>query len=96
MNVENLTLKKTTQLKLKKIDYQTAFNSSIAYFNGDELAASVFVNKYALKDSDGNIYESTPEEMHRRIARELSRIENKYPKPLQEDEIFLYLINLNI
>lgn len=74
--------------QLKKIDYQTAFLASVTYFEGDELAASVFVNKYALKDSQGNIYEATPEDMHRRIAREIARIEKKYPRPLQEEEIF--------
>jgi len=58
------------------------------YFGGDELAATVWANKYALKDSKGNIYEQTPDDMHRRIAREIARIENKYPNPLSEDEIF--------
>lgn len=63
-------------------------NSTIEYFNGDELAANVWINKYALKDSDGNLYEKTPDDMHRRLAKELYRIESKYPNPLSEDEIF--------
>ena len=58
------------------------------YFHGDALAGDVWANKYALKDSDGNTYELTPDEMHHRIAREVARIERKYPNPLTEDEIF--------
>lgn len=58
------------------------------YFKGDDLAADVWMNKYSLKDSHGLIYEKTPEEMHRRIAREFARIEKKYPNPLSENEIF--------
>lgn len=68
--------------------YEEAFNASCEYFRGDELAARVWVNKYALKDSFGNIYEKTPDDMHRRIARELARIESKYKNPMSEDEIF--------
>ncbi|MDR1739422.1 MAG: adenosylcobalamin-dependent ribonucleoside-diphosphate reductase [Bacteroidales bacterium] len=58
------------------------------YFRGDALAASVWMNKYALKDSAGNIYERTPDDMHHRIARELARIESKYPNPITEEEAF--------
>ncbi|MBN3034637.1 MAG: adenosylcobalamin-dependent ribonucleoside-diphosphate reductase [Bacteroidales bacterium] len=58
------------------------------YFRGDELAANVWMNKYALKDSHGLIYELTPDDMHRRLAREIARIERKYPNPMTEDEIF--------
>lgn len=65
-----------------------AFQSSLEYFKGDELAARVWVNKYALKDSFGNIYEQNPNDMHRRLAREIARIEKTYPNPLSEDEIF--------
>ncbi|MCQ6959249.1 adenosylcobalamin-dependent ribonucleoside-diphosphate reductase [Mucilaginibacter aquariorum] len=65
-----------------------AYQFSLAYFNGDELAARVWVNKYALKDSSGAIYEATPDDMHRRIAAELARIEQRYPNPLPEAEIF--------
>ena len=65
-----------------------AFEASLNYFKGDDLAARVWVNKYALKDSEGNIYERTPDDMHRRIAREIARIEAKYPNPMDEKEIF--------
>jgi ribonucleoside-diphosphate reductase alpha chain len=65
--------------------------ASLAYFNGDELAANVWINKYALKDSSGNLYESNPEMMHHRIASELARIENNYKNPLSEDYIFSLL-----
>lgn len=68
--------------------YDEAFNASCDYFKGDELAARVWVNKYALKDSYGNIYEKTPDDMHHRLASELARVENKYKNPLSETEIF--------
>jgi ribonucleoside-diphosphate reductase alpha chain len=64
-----------------------ALNASLRYFGGDELAATVWINKYALKDSMGNLYEKTPFDMHKRIAAELARIEKKYPNPLKEKEI---------
>jgi ribonucleotide reductase alpha subunit len=63
-------------------------SESLKYFKGDELAASVWINKYALKDSDGNIYEKSPFDMHERIAKEISRIEKKYPNPMSEEHIF--------
>ncbi len=69
-------------------NYQEAYDASLKYFNGDELAARVWVSKYALKDSDGNIYEQTPTDMHRRIAGEIARIEAKYPTPMSEEEVF--------
>lgn len=65
-----------------------AFQASLEYFRGDDLAARVWVNKYALKDSFGAIYEATPDDMHRRIASEIARIEQRYPNPLSEAEIF--------
>lgn len=68
--------------------YQEAYDATLKYFNGDELAARVWVSKYALKDSFGNIYEKTPDDMHRRIASELARIEAKYPNPMDKEEIF--------
>ncbi|HPJ54473.1 MAG TPA: adenosylcobalamin-dependent ribonucleoside-diphosphate reductase [Bacteroidales bacterium] len=68
--------------------YEEALKKTKEYFNGDELAASVWINKYAMKDSFGNLYECTPEDMHRRLAREFYRIEEKYPNPLSEKEIF--------
>ena len=72
----------------KKVNYADAVAASKEYFGGDELAATVWVSKYALKDSYGNIYESSPEQMHQRLAAELVRIENKYENPLAEQEIF--------
>lgn len=77
--------------KLKTYSFEEAVASSKEYFDGDELAATVWVNKYALKDSFGNIYECNPDQMHRRIARELARIEQKYPNPLSEDELYQLL-----
>lgn len=72
----------------KTYTYDEAYQASLEYFGGDELAARVWVNKYALKDSFGNIYEQTPDDMHHRIASEISRIENKYPSPMSYDEIY--------
>ncbi len=69
-------------------NYQEAFEASLKYFGGDELAARVWASKYALKDSFGNIYELTPDDMHRRIAREIARIEKKYPNPMSEELVF--------
>ncbi|MBD5420040.1 MAG: adenosylcobalamin-dependent ribonucleoside-diphosphate reductase [Bacteroides sp.] len=65
-----------------------AYNGALEYFNGDELAARVWASKYALKDSYGNLYERTPDDMHRRIASEIARIESKYPNPMSEQEVF--------
>ena len=72
----------------KTYNYQQAYEASLKYFDGDELAARVWATKYALKDSFGNLYELTPDDMHRRIAREIARIENKYPNPLSENRLF--------
>ncbi len=68
--------------------YNEAFEKSLKYFNGDELAARVWVNKYAVKDSYGNIFESSPEDMHWRIANEIARIESKYKNGLSAQELF--------
>ena len=68
--------------------YEEAYKASLDYFEGDELAARVWVNKYAMKDSFGNIYEKSPSDMHRRIAKEIARIEKKYPNPVDEQTIF--------
>ena len=73
---------------MKTYSYEEAFNASLAYFNGDELAARVWVNKYAMKDSFGNIYECSPSDMHWRIANEIARIERKYENPMSAEEIF--------
>ncbi len=72
----------------KEVAYNDAVAASKEYFGGDDLAATVWVSKYALKDSFGHIYERTPEDMHRRIAGEIERIENKYPNPMSKEEIF--------
>ena len=68
--------------------YDEALQESIKYFKGDELAASVWIGKYAMKDSLGNLYENSPEQMHRRLAKEFARIEAKYANPMGEDEIY--------
>lgn len=83
-------MKKVKVSGKEKIVYshEEAVEASIQYFKGDELAARVWANKYALKDSFGNLYEKTPDDMHRRIAREIRRIEMKYKNPLAEDLIF--------
>ncbi|MCM1028253.1 MAG: adenosylcobalamin-dependent ribonucleoside-diphosphate reductase [Pseudoflavonifractor sp.] len=73
------------------VTYDQAYEASLRYFDGDELAARVWVSKYALKDSFGNIYESTPADMHHRIAAEIARIESKYPNPMGHDEILSLL-----
>ncbi|SEH99015.1 ribonucleoside-diphosphate reductase class II [Paenimyroides aquimaris] len=72
----------------KTYSNEEAVKASTEYFKGDVLAATVFVNKYALKDSEGNIYEKTPDDMHRRIASEIARVESKYANPMTESELF--------
>ncbi|MDD2961780.1 MAG: adenosylcobalamin-dependent ribonucleoside-diphosphate reductase [Muribaculaceae bacterium] len=72
----------------KVYSYDEVYNASLEYFKGDELAARVWSSKYALKDSFGNIFELSPEDMHHRIASEIARIENKYPNPMTEEQIF--------
>lgn len=71
--------------------YEEAFKESLRYFQGDELAARVWVNKYAVKDSFGNIYEKSPEDMHWRIANEIARVEAKYKNGLKAEELFTLL-----
>jgi ribonucleoside-diphosphate reductase alpha chain len=94
--IKNLTLKPTEKDDVKIVandkgattySYEEAFKSTLEYFKGDELAATVWINKYALKDSFGKIYERDPDQMHWRIAREIARIEQKYPNPLSLLEI---------
>ena len=75
-------------MEQKSYTFDEAFKASLRYFSGDELAAKVWVNKYALKDGYGNIYELSPEDMHWRLAKEIARIERKYPNPLSEQELF--------
>ena len=73
---------------LKNYSFEEVFAASTEYFKGDTLAANVWMNKYALKDSDGKIYERNPDDMHRRLAKEIARIEKNYPNPLSENELF--------
>ncbi|MGB5386855.1 MAG: adenosylcobalamin-dependent ribonucleoside-diphosphate reductase [Eudoraea sp.] len=74
--------------KRKTYSQEEAYQASLTYFEGDDLAARVWISKYALKDSEGNLYEINPNDMHRRIAKEIARVEQKYPNPLTEAEIF--------
>jgi ribonucleoside-diphosphate reductase alpha chain len=80
--------KKLEKSTAETYNHEEALASSVEYFKGDELAATVWINKYALKDSYGILYEKTPDDMHRRLASELARIEKKYPSPLTVDEIY--------
>lgn len=73
---------------IKIYSQEEAIQASLKYFKGDDLAARVWVNKYALKDSFGNVFELTPDDMHRRLAREIARIEKRYANPLTEEEIY--------
>ena len=75
----------------KTYSYDEAFQTSLKYFDGDELAARVWVSKYAMKDSFGNIFEVSPTDMHHRIAKEIARIESKYANPMNEQEVFSLL-----
>jgi ribonucleoside-diphosphate reductase alpha chain len=87
-NIEKSRTKATDKIVYS---HEEAVDASIRYFNGDELAARVWANKYALKDSFGNLYEKTPDDMHRRLAREIHRIEKKYKNPLSEELIYSVL-----
>lgn len=82
---------KERQAPRKIYTYEEALAGALAYFEGDELSANVWVNKYALKDSKGNIYEQSPDDMHHRLAAEIARIEAKYPNPLTEEQVYQYL-----
>ena len=66
----------------KNFEYDEAFRQCVEYFGGDDLAANVFLTKYALTDKEGNLKECTPDDMHRRLAAEFSRVESKYPNPI--------------
>ncbi len=85
---ELLMKEEISKAPMQTFEYEEAVEASIKYFEGDELAAKVWVNKYALKDTDGNIYESNPDMMHRRMAKEIARIEKTYPNSYSEDEIY--------
>src|SRR5210317_883947 len=95
MEVKNIvkSTTKSTNGKKQSYSFKEALNTSTEYFKGDSLAANVWVNKYALKDSDGKIYERSPDDMHRRLASEIARIDAKYPNPLSEVEIYEALKN---
>lgn len=80
-------------MKKKIYTQKQAEEASVAYFNGDELAARVWSTKYALKDSFGNLYECTPDDMHHRLAREIARIENNYANPMSENELYELMKN---
>jgi|YelNatPaOPRAMG01_1025707.scaffolds.fasta_scaffold00540_7 ribonucleoside-diphosphate reductase alpha chain len=82
------TAKTEMKEEQKTYSHEEALRKSIEYFRGDELAATVWVNKYALKDSFGKIYELTPDDMHWRIAREIARIEKRYPNPMPVEEVY--------
>ena len=84
--IEEMTLEK--QAQKKTYTYDEVYSNSLEYFKGDELAAKVWASKYALKDSYGNHFELTPDDMHRRIANEIARIEKKYPNPLSKEVLF--------
>ena len=90
MFVEEMAVKHKTEkeLTLKTYEFDEVFKSALEYFRGDELAAKVWATKYALKDSYGKIYEKNPDEMHWRIAREIARIESKYPNPIGLEEAY--------
>ena len=80
--------KLATEDKRKVYDYNEVIKSAREYFGGDDLAAKVWASKYALKDSFGNLYEKNPDDMHRRLASEIHRIEQKYPDPVPEETIY--------
>ncbi|HPS95155.1 MAG: adenosylcobalamin-dependent ribonucleoside-diphosphate reductase [Bacteroidales bacterium] len=80
---------------MKTYTYEEAMAASLDYFEGDDLAASVWINKYAMKDSFGNLFERSPEDMHRRLAGEFARIEERYPNPMSADEIYELLKGFN-
>ena len=92
MSVKNMTSTESQQpghkVEPQLYTYEEAYRHSLEYFKGDELAARVWVAKYSLKDSHGNLFELTPDDMHRRLAGEIARIEKKYPNPLTEEDIF--------
>ena len=88
-----MTLKSVVAMPRIEKDFsqEEVFQETLKYFKGDDLAARVWVNKYALKDSYGNIYERTPDDMHRRLAREIARIEKRYENPMDEELIYQLL-----
>jgi ribonucleoside-diphosphate reductase alpha chain len=87
----NASITPKKESPIKSYTFQEALAEATIYFKGDELAANVWINKYALKDSQGNIYESNPDQMHHRLAKEIARVEKKYPTPYSEEEIYAVL-----
>lgn len=93
-NMDTIVTERTAALnvaepqKLVVYTNEEILEKATAYFGGDTLAANVWMNKYALKDSNGNVYELTPDDMHHRLAAEVARIEKKYPNPMSEEEVF--------
>ncbi len=85
---ESITVMNELKEKQKTYLFEDAVAATVKYFDGDEMAAKVWVSKYALKDSFGKIFELSPDDMHRRLAKEIARIEKKYPNPMTEDEVF--------
>jgi len=81
----------TSEDSVKTYTYDEVLKETLEYFDGDGLAASVWANKYAMKDSAGKIYEKSPEDMHWRLANEIARIESKYPNPMSANDIFQLL-----
>ncbi|MDY0200955.1 MAG: adenosylcobalamin-dependent ribonucleoside-diphosphate reductase [Bacteroidales bacterium] len=88
MNKEEISVMNEAKEKQKTYTYEDVVGASTVYFKGDEMAAKVWVSKYALKDSYGNIFERTPDDMHRRLAKNIARIEKKYSNPMSEEDIF--------
>lgn len=93
LSKEKTDINQPSKKELKQYTHEEALASSIEYFSGDTLAANVWINKYALKDSQGNLYEKNPDEMHHRIANEISRIESRYSNSMSSDEIYSVLKN---
>ena len=85
---EKIQITQTNNTEMQTYTYEEAYQASLNYFGGDELAARVWVNKYAMKDSFGNIYEKSPLDMHWRIANEIARVEQKYDNPMSAEDIF--------
>lgn len=88
MDKNSTLMEQQVKEKVRTYTFDEAYEASVKYFKGDEMAAKVWVSKYAIKDSFGAIFELDPDDMHRRIAKELARIEKKYPNPMSEDEIY--------
>ncbi len=95
VTIEELEMKeiRSEETARKNYSFAEVIEKSTEYFKGDSLAANVWANKYALKNSEGHLFELTPDDMHRRIAREIARIEKKYPNPMSEDELFELMRN---